>query len=465
MDIIIVRPNKVCIRKYIAGLPTEEELQIREELRIQSCPTSFGLSDIRKGSEEKAACKKIKNIADDFPQLKDLFQKLEKLDDDEDVVLVDADEYTAYEVYCWQEALINKQNNLNPVEVYHYYLYDLPAKMWPGYEILTYGNMGYDQFFGKRNKSERVCRFCGGSDAPGSKKSIFGYPKNSHAISYFLGNDSLFCLEECKDCNVRFGHTLEIDLSNYYAFYRAAEGRKSREGNSLSAKGFNFEYKNGCISVYADKPIDGAPKVGEKFPKDGLLLNLDNEEPCNLHNIYKLLVKYVIACLPNEYLPAFSRTVRWINGELKPQRFRLPPVYRLETLENIPTPTLNVYLRKNKKRDVPYCVGELRFMENLFVFAVPYCNAYDVFVGALHKPLAKFVAVRYPDMRFTVENFCDDAPRLITTHVKLDCAGNEVMRPMNPSRKSESEDWWRRRNNKMLKRFGTTDLHPERKNM
>lgn len=465
MDIIIIRIAGDCIRKQVNDLPAEVEIQVRSKLQILSCPSAWGLSDIRSGNEEKALCQNIHALADTYPRLKGLFQLVTQLNDEEDVVLVDGEKYSSFEVYCWRMALLEKKNGFNPVVVYHYYMLSLPAYKWPRYKMLTFGSFGYDQYIGKWEKSERVCRFCGSKDTPGTKKSIFGGPKNSHAISYFLGNNSLFCLEECKECNERFGRTIEPDLSNYYAYYRAAEGRKSRDNNSLTAKGFNYEYKDRRMLVYSDKPIENAPKVGDNFPDEGLLLNLDNETPCNLHNIYKLLVKYVIACLPNEYLPAFSRTVKWLRGELRPQKFRLPPVYRVETLDNVQSPTLNVYLRKDKNRDVPYCIGELRFMENLFVYAVPYCNSHDVFVGELHLPFAKFMAERYQGLEFTIENYCDDDPKLITTHVKIDAPSGAVMQPLEPSSLQESEEWWKKRNDKMLRLFGTTDIHPEKKYM
>ena len=60
------------------------------------------------------------------------------------------------------------------------------------------------------------------------------------------------------------------------------------------------------------------------------------------------------------------------------------------------------------------------------------------------------------------ENFCDDVPKLITTYVRIGGGGDELLEPLDPSRKDESEEWWRKRNVKMLKRFGTTDIHPER---
>jgi hypothetical protein len=115
----------------------------------------------------------------------------------------------------------------------------------------------------------------------------------------------------------------------------------------------------------------------------------------------------------------FSATIEWVRGKKHPGHHHLPPVYRIETLSNVQYPTLSVYIRKDNKKDLPYCIGELRFMENLYVFALPYCKGHDVVNAQMSQPLARFVAQRYPRYDFTIENFCDDEEKMITSHVKI----------------------------------------------
>lgn len=458
MDIIIVRYKAACCRKKIDGLPTDVEALVYDKLKVLTIPTSVGYSDVNTGERLKKAIASMQDLTVSHRRLRGFFQLFDQIADDERVVLLDAQKYTNYDLYCWIMALRESEKAQNLVEVYHYYKYTLPSTQWPRYDMLMFADFGFDQYIGIEDKTMRICRFCHGHDVEGEKKSIFGTPKNSHAISYFLGNDRLFCLEECKECNEKFGRTIETDLANYYNYYRAAEGRKSREGKDLTAKGFNFEYSKGRMSIYADKLIENQPKVGEKMPKDGILLHLKNEDPVSLHNIYKVLVKYVIACLPNDLLSYFNQTIKWINGEIIPKKHLLPPVYRIETLENVHTPSLCVYVRRDDKKDLPYCVGEIRFFENLFAFAVPYCKGKDVFMQDLHKPFETFMQKRYDGLNFTIENFCDDEPKMITTHVKLEGGGDDVLQPMDPESIKAGEEWWKKRNAKMMKRFGTTEL-------
>lgn len=465
LDIILVRCSENCIHKTINDFSKEVETEVRKHFRIKTCPTAFGNADVILGEDLKKECDELADLSNEHPKLKGLFQVLSKVENDENVVLLDAQYFSCFDVYCWRFALAEYAKGHNLCEAYRDMKFNFQASCFPRYDMLLFADLGYEQYYGVWDKNTRICRFCGKRNETDSNKSIFGQPKNSHAISYFIGNERLFCLEECKACNERFGGTIEKDLSNYYSYFRASEGRKSRNNNPLIAKGFNFEYENGRISVYSDKPIKNAPRIGESIPKEGIRLNLDQEDPVCLHNIYRLLVKYVLACIPNHLLPAFSKTIKWINGEKKTKRFLLPPVYRNELLESVHSPCLCVYIRKDNKKDLPYCVGELRFMGNLYVYAVPYCTSHDAILANMPAALDRFVNMRYPGLEFTVENYCDDELKLITSHVLLEGGTDQVLKPCDSDSADKSKEWWKKRNEKMMRKFGTTDLHPDQEYM
>lgn len=428
MDIIIVKANANCFRKHLSNLTNDSERRLRSVLRILKEPFASGYTDIQNGSGLKKRVAELSFNTDlmSCDALKAVWQYINTLGDSDEVVLLDAARYGNYDILCWSYALIGKVKGLNPVEIYHYMHFDLPKTRFPRHEVYFFADMGYEQYYGEPDKNKRVCRFC-------KKKGteFFGDKKDSHAISWFLGNDALFCLEECKTCNNTFGRTIENALSSYYQYYRAAEHRKSRKGKPLTAKGFNYEQMaDGGLRHFASEPIDNAPKVGERIPEDGLLIHLKNKEPVVLLDIYRVLVKYVVACVPNEMLPAFQATVKWIRGEKHPTKGTLPPVYRVETLDEVKKPSLCVYVRKDNKKDLPYCVGELRFMENLYIFAIPYCKGRDVMNSYLAKPLSHFVKQRYPDMTFTVDNYCDYEQKMIVNHVKIEGDENTILSPL-----------------------------------
>ena len=460
IDIIIVRSSNDCIRKTIDDVPSSVEKDLCSNFRILNCATSCTYTDISDGKMLKESCKKLSYLADNNQKLKGLFQIFGQIDDAEKVVLLDAIKFSSFDVVCCKKALSEYINGGDFCAVYKEIRNTFPAQKYPRYDMLYFSDLGYFQYFGERDKTKRVCRFCGKKDDTDSRTSIFGDLKNSHAISRFLGNNHLFCLEECKACNEKFGRTIEIDLSNYYSAVRALGGRKSRDNKPLTSKGFNYEYDNGCLALYLDNTIAWKRQDVDSNSQSVLNTDLLQEDGVCLHNIYKLLVKFVIACIPNQELPWFTKTVEWINGKKSPKFHLLPPVYRYEHLENIDRPILCVYFRKDRKKDMPFCVGELRFWQNLFVFAIPYCSNNDALITRLHPALSKFVKVRYPELNFEVENYCDDNLRLVKSHIIIekDEDGSVDEKPLDNEEIEEGNKWWRKRCEKMIRKFGTTDL-------
>ncbi len=425
MNIVVVRTNEDCLKKEMGILPDEFTKSLSQNLRIKSNPFSFGISDIQKGIFAKNNIELFKNDFESYPQLMGLKQLLVKCGDEENIVLINGDKYSNYDIYIINTALHEYYKGYNPVEVYHYLKYSFPSTFFPRHNIYFYADLGYDQFIGPTNGNIRKCRFCDSTDP-----HKFGKKKCSHAISLFMGNTALFCLEECEECNNRFGKGIELDLANYYEYYRAAERRVSRTSKKqIIAKGFNYEYNGVGLKFTSFNPIAGVPKVGESIPKDGFVIDLHNRKPVILHNVYKILVKYVISCIPGDLLDYFSETIKWINGGKRPRKGSLPPVFRYEKLYNVEKPSLCIYIRKDDKMDLPFCVGELRFMEFLYVYAIPYCKK-DVMNEYLVRPLKSFVLQRFPQIDFTIENFCDDEEKMIINHVKIEGTPNTILQPL-----------------------------------
>lgn len=456
MIIIIARHNFQCYKKEFVDINIELETRLRKVFRILNNPNSIVLDDIQTSSSLKNKCLEFDNDQDTYRPLRALLQQINKLPDDEHVSLLDGTAFDSKWVFIWCNILKGKKYACNPIHVWkemNIYFH------FPRYKQLLFAKLGYDQYIGEIEKSKRVCRFCG---TKGDKPNIFGNLKNSHAISLFLGNDSIFCLEECKSCNEKFGRGIEGDLDNYYNAYRALEERASREGNPLSLHSFNCEKIGNRLNYYSSHTEHNQPMAGERIPKEGLMIHIDEKNPVCLHNVYKVMVKYVIACLPNEYLPYFKTTVEWIMRKKKPRRHSLPPLYRIETLPEVKNASLSIYIRQDEKKDMPYCIGELRFMENLYIFAVPYCKDKDVMHPYLANQLDKFVQTRYrlllKKYKFTIENFCDDELKLITTHVKIE--GEGTLQQMTEEEHEVGSIAWAKHQAEMLRKCGTTDLHP-----
>ena len=70
----------------------------------------------------------------------------------------------------------------------------------------------------------RVCRFCG-RDSANTR-----FRHDAHAIPHLLGNRTLFTREECDQCNLFFGSTIENDLGNWTKPTRTFSRIKGKNG-------------------------------------------------------------------------------------------------------------------------------------------------------------------------------------------------------------------------------------------
>lgn len=276
------------------------------------------------------------------------------------------------------------------------------------YEQFTYTDLGFPEYIGTIDKKKRYCRFCGRSVYEGAK-----FVGHSHAISYFLGNKHLFCNEECDQCNHNFGVGIEHQLEQYYRPTRNLVGGRSRNNKPLLTRGENFIYDDNKLLIYDDVP-DYIKLNGGSLGNYTLV----DKEPVIKADVYRALVKFVIACIPGEYLNKFEKTIQWVNGLLKPKL--LPKIYRYEKEVPIDRPILNVYIRKTGKKATPYCVAKFRFLSNLYIYALPYCQPYDVGNSMLDQPLRNFVNKHFMDCDYVVESFNNEDESRIFTHIKIE---------------------------------------------
>ena len=81
------------------------------------------------------------------------------------------------------------------------------------YDVILQLNFSENVCFDDRESEtdKRICRFCGCEE---SEQNTFN--KVAHAISNFLGNQSILTENECDKCNSKFGKTIENELAEYF---------------------------------------------------------------------------------------------------------------------------------------------------------------------------------------------------------------------------------------------------------
>lgn len=230
------------------------------------------------------------------------------------------------------------------------------------YRLKAYG--AHRLRIGEHVREKRVCRFCN----KGMPEVFF--KKKAHAISESLGNKLLVLNEECDTCNEKFAVYIEEDIVQYLSVFRSVYGIKAK-GGLKALKGKNFTLTNVPEIVLTMKEAVRSKKLILPYK-----IKLDFDRKTTLQNIYKCFCKYFISLIKTEDLPAFTETIKWINGKLKTEK--LPVIAEIVDYTFFTkTPELITFIRKNNDEKLPYAFGEFRFTCKRFVFIIPFSNAME----------------------------------------------------------------------------------------
>ena len=245
------------------------------------------------------------------------------------------------------------------------YLYD-------HYKVLTFGG-NERRKIGVYNKDRRVCRFCNQS-MPNVK-----FTQKAHAISESLGNKGIICLEECDDCNRRFGNTIERDVVKFFQYFLILKGIKGKNGiPTLQGDGLSITNvpssrsklgTNTIVLKVKTMPDTHNPQEIAKYISKQLSFSNIKYIP---QNIYKCFCKFVLSVISRDYLPYFKSTIDWINESLT--HHQLPPVWYYNVLESSDDPYLVVMIRKHNSKEIPYCWAILNIAGFQFLFILPFCS-------------------------------------------------------------------------------------------
>jgi len=219
--------------------------------------------------------------------------------------------------------------------------------------------------FGQFKKSKiKICRFCRGKDGEdNSKGNLVTFGKKAHLISEALGNKRLISLDECDSCNEYFSRTIEPSIVNYFAPYRSLYGIPGKGGKKrLVGDDFELDAEDG-FNIQFSGSIDDLSKENIKIP-------LSLKQTFIYGDLYRCLVKFILAVMPKEEMVNYSETIDWIFNT---EGSDLPKVACLQSA-NFYTehPYLVKYKRHTKDLKFPDLIGEFRYADILVIFIVPF---------------------------------------------------------------------------------------------
>ncbi len=205
-----------------------------------------------------------------------------------------------------------------------------------------------------------------------------------------MGNKKFIQNEECGICNEYFAENAEEDFSNMLVFNRLKYGLKDKNGYPIFqfgskkyARFFDWEeedYEKDWGYFEAVKEI-----VKTKHIKCPIIIDIGGNKKIDEHmnisyikdfcpmHAYKTMVKCVIGLIGNDNLISFQDTIKWLrygNSFCKLPQVAIGKCQRL-----IIEPELYIFQRKDETNwNMPYCYGELRVLDQIFVFIIPFCS-------------------------------------------------------------------------------------------
>jgi len=244
------------------------------------------------------------------------------------------------------------------------------------YEITAYSPKK-KHTYGNLYKKSRICKYCGKSMSNGAT-----FHNEAHAIPESLGNKTIISADECDACNDFFSNTIDKDIFEYLKLFRVLYGQKGKIGIP------KLKFKNNTVVTHDGKKaiiIQNIHGNDDKIDlsRDNFKIPLEFNEKINFMNIYRSLVKYVLAVIPNDEIINFTETVKWImniknNGDI----LNLPSVAAKIDLNNYyEQPILMIYKRKTNDKSLPYMYAELRITNFIFVYIIPFSNKDTISFG------------------------------------------------------------------------------------
>lgn len=400
---------------------TEDEVFLRKELHIVFSMPVVLHDQIWKGQPLKFKTHRALDAQiDRMPQYRGVLSNIDCVEDDDFCFAADMDYLNMTDAISLCVMAIELKNGNVPLAQTYIFSLDFQKKI-DKYNSQVFTDIGYDYFIGEQDAQKRICRFCGLTNlTPYGNKQRFNQRPSAHALSWFLGNKHTWCCDECNSCNEKFGATIERDFNQYFSILRVLYRLKSRENNDLDDyEGLNFKIEKRKLSFFqGPDPIYGQPT---EFPQeDGHteIILIDKQKTIRA-NMYRCLVKYVINCLPFVQIPYFKRTIEWVNGDIKGER--LPRIFHNDQLPVVyDKPWLKIFIRKDDDHSYPYCIGELRFYENIMFFAVPYCQTKDDDNDSLDKAMENFIRTYQTDILLKDETFDDESSTHSCQHIIID---------------------------------------------
>lgn len=238
------------------------------------------------------------------------------------------------------------------------------------YEIITCigTNKRGCEYIGHKEKADYRCRICGKNVTSGAL-----FTKKAHAISQVIGNKSIVLLDECDNCNEKIVGKLENSLATYFyapRLFFGLRGQHSKVAHQESGLEIFNSTGNNIEIKASDTDKCRIISDGNK-PKFELIINCGKY---NRQDIYRILSKFAISVMPEEYFDydRFLKLREWIQNKKSCKKLPLIAVC-IEADKDPRYPHITVYKRKTgAPESIPLYICDFFAVAHRFLFELPF---------------------------------------------------------------------------------------------
>ncbi|NQT17758.1 MAG: hypothetical protein HQ582_33695 [Planctomycetes bacterium] len=216
----------------------------------------------------------------------------------------------------------------------------------------------------------RKCRFCGHSHPDTSFKN------KAHAVPEFLGNRSLFSLNECDDCNSFLADNYEDHLGRWSMLPRTlarVKGKRGRTSYKQTSVATRVKATKGGLNIHL-------PDMSQKNLADWSELQLPDDMKSPSHvpiRAAQALVKMACSVCPVEELAQCERAIAWLMVRLEARIGKFPVLFSFS-----PGPCPHgsgdvILLRRIVDAAIPHLWCVVTVANYQFQVFVPFCPADD----------------------------------------------------------------------------------------
>lgn len=216
----------------------------------------------------------------------------------------------------------------------------------------------------------RNCRFCHQSHPEVSFKS------KAHAVSEFLGNRSIFSLNECDSCNEFLGREYEDHLSKWSLFARAVsqiKGKKRRPTFKNAAKTMRVGPNGDGMSIELSAPNLITPQLREGGPSSFTLPLDATSQPYVPMRAALALVKIACSICPRMYVQECKPAIDWLMKRSNPSINGFPVLYSFTPGPISDAASEVLLLRRREDEPIPFMWCAVRFRNHQIQTFVPFC--------------------------------------------------------------------------------------------